>query len=57
MHCTAVAAGPSASTQPESIATAFETALELLKNGSGTANPYDVVQSLYGEAQNILKAA
>lgn len=49
-----VDAASSSAARTASIATAFEAALEILKNGSGTDNPYDVVQTLYGDVQKIL---
>lgn len=41
----------------QGIRNAFETALEILRNGGETRPTFDVVNALYGDVQNILKTA
>ncbi len=52
----APAASGSAADQAQRIASAFETALEILRAGPGGSEPYDVVQALYGDVKSILGA-
>ncbi len=53
----APAASGSAADQAQRIASAFETALEILRAGPGGSEPYDVVQALYGDVKTILGAS